>query len=230
MLVSIVAPGHQHPIYRAYTYYPIFIKHDDVNKWKYFPRYWPFVWRTHQSPVNSPNEGQWCGALMCSLISSWINGWVSNHKAGDLRHHRTHYDVILISVKHNCCLKFMLNKNYPVLQRFKFLWWTTPDFAHQQAYIPIGIILEEYCIWINYTALFYIISNKSVMKHDLLLLSYMESLSRVLLTVVWTRFMGHWCHLYHSTVNNFHRDVDGSLLQLEWTIKARIRHTKWPTT
>ena len=44
--------------------------HDDVIKWKYFPRYWPFVWGIHRSPVNSPHRGQWRGALMffaCAL-------------------------------------------------------------------------------------------------------------------------------------------------------------------
>ena len=28
--------------------------HDDVNKWKHFPRYWPFVRGIHQSPVKMP--------------------------------------------------------------------------------------------------------------------------------------------------------------------------------
>ena len=27
----------------------------------------------------------------------WINGWVNNREAGDLRNHRTHYDVIVMS-------------------------------------------------------------------------------------------------------------------------------------
>ena len=31
-------------------------------KWKHFPRYWPFVRGTHQSPVNFPHKGQWRGA------------------------------------------------------------------------------------------------------------------------------------------------------------------------
>ena len=31
-----------------------------------------------------------------SLICAWINDWVNNCEAGDLRHHRTHYDVILM--------------------------------------------------------------------------------------------------------------------------------------
>ena len=53
------------------------VKHDDVIKWKHFPRYWPFVRGIHRSPVNSPHKGQWRGALMLALISIWINGWVT---------------------------------------------------------------------------------------------------------------------------------------------------------
>ena len=71
--------------------------HDDVIKWKHFPRYWPFVRGIHWSPVNSPHKGQWCEALKFSLICAWINGWVNNSEAGDLKRHRAHYDVILMS-------------------------------------------------------------------------------------------------------------------------------------
>ena len=31
--------------------------------------------------------------LWCFLWSAWINGWINNRQAGDLRRHRTHYDV-----------------------------------------------------------------------------------------------------------------------------------------
>ena len=48
--------------------------HDDVIKWKHFPRYWPFVRGIHRSPVNSPHKGQWRGTLIFSLICVWING------------------------------------------------------------------------------------------------------------------------------------------------------------
>ena len=58
--------------------------HDDVIKWKHFPRNWPFVRGIHRSPVNSPHKGQWRGALMFSLICVWINYWVNNREAGDL--------------------------------------------------------------------------------------------------------------------------------------------------
>ena len=70
--------------------------HDDVIKWKHFPHYWPFVWGIHRSPVNSPHKGQWHGALMFSLICAWINGWVNNGEAGDLRCHCTHYDLTVM--------------------------------------------------------------------------------------------------------------------------------------
>ena len=47
------------------------LMHDDVIKWKHFPRYWPFVRGFHRSPVNSPLKGQWRGALVFSLICAW---------------------------------------------------------------------------------------------------------------------------------------------------------------
>ena len=68
--------------------------HGDVIKWKRFPRYWTFVRGIHRSPMNSPHKGQWRGALVFSLICVWINGWVNNRKAGDLRRYRAHYDVL----------------------------------------------------------------------------------------------------------------------------------------
>ena len=71
--------------------------HDDVIKWKHFPRYWPFVRGIHRSPVNSPHKGQWRGALMFSLICVWINNWVNNRETGDLRRCRAHYGVTVMN-------------------------------------------------------------------------------------------------------------------------------------
>ena len=71
--------------------------HDDVIKWKHFPRNWPFVRKIHRSPVNFPHKGQWRGALMFSLIYVWINDWANNREAGDLRRQHGHYDVIVMS-------------------------------------------------------------------------------------------------------------------------------------
>ena len=72
--------------------------HDDVIKWKHFPRYWPYVQGIHLSPVNFLHKGQWREALMFSLICAWINGWVNNRGAGDLRRHRAYYDVIVMAL------------------------------------------------------------------------------------------------------------------------------------
>ena len=57
--------------------------HDDVIKWKHFPRSWPFVRGIHRSPVDSPHKGQWRGALIFSLMCVWTNGWAHNRDAGD---------------------------------------------------------------------------------------------------------------------------------------------------
>ena len=73
--------------------------HDDVIKWKHFPRNWPFVRGIHRSPVNSPHKGQWRGALMISMICVWINDWVNNREAGDLRRYRAHHDVIVMKIQ-----------------------------------------------------------------------------------------------------------------------------------
>ena len=71
--------------------------HDDIIKWKHFPRNWPFVRGIHRYSVNSPHKGQWRGALMFSLICVWINDWVNNREAGDLRRYRAHYDIIVMN-------------------------------------------------------------------------------------------------------------------------------------
>ena len=62
----------------------LFCPRDDVIKWKYTRRYWPFVRGIHRWPVDSPHKGKWRTALMISSMCAWTNG---------LRRHRTHYDV-----------------------------------------------------------------------------------------------------------------------------------------
>ena len=76
------------------------ILHDDVIKWKYFPRYWPFVW-----PVNSPHKGQWRGE--------------NNRDADHLWCHRAHCDVtvmfILIHFEHRYSSKTWIDQIWPTL-------------------------------------------------------------------------------------------------------------------
>ena len=70
--------------------------HDNVIKWKHFPRYWPCTRGIHRPPVNSPHKGQWRGALMFSLICAWTNTWAKNEDVGYLRRYNAHYDVIVM--------------------------------------------------------------------------------------------------------------------------------------
>ena len=76
--------------------HPRYFLHDDIIKWKHFPRYRPFVRGVHWSPVNSPHKGRWRGALMFSLICTWINSLVHRREAGDLRRQCVHCDVIVM--------------------------------------------------------------------------------------------------------------------------------------
>ena len=122
------------------------IYHDDVIKWKHFPRNWPFVRGIHRSPVNSSHKGQWRGALMFSLICVWINDWVNNREAGDLRRYSAHYDVIVMSngseiamsdfnVTHDEVDDWLFFRNYSVSVcynsfGYKSCWGTTNMHLH----------------------------------------------------------------------------------------------------
>ena len=50
-------------------------------------------WNGNIFRVTGPICGEFTGALMFSLICTWTNGCASNRGTGDLRRHRTRYDV-----------------------------------------------------------------------------------------------------------------------------------------
>ena len=121
---------------------------DDIIKWTHFPHYWPFVRRIHQSLVDSPQKGQWRGALMCSLICAWPNGWANKQDAGDLRCHRIHYDVTVMNHPNPllCWMNFRKHQNIFALsinpQNWDgtggwnpFLWKTRTHLSQQSWYI-----------------------------------------------------------------------------------------------
>ena len=106
--------------------------HDDVIQWKHFPRYWPFVRGIHRSSVNSPHKGQWHGALMLSFICTWINSWINNREAGDLRRHHAHYGVIVMYKHHRLPMQFsplptMTSWNCNVVCVISSLLWQSTD-------------------------------------------------------------------------------------------------------
>ena len=115
--------------------------HDDVIKWKHFPRYLPFVRGIHRSPVNSPHKGQWRGTLMFSLICIWINSWVNNREADDLRRYRAHYDVIVM-VYHAKWQRELYVRKYPCKcdRAHDSLWNTTAVVPQREP-----MLISSYC-------------------------------------------------------------------------------------
>ena len=59
-------------------------------------------------PVNSSHKGQWRGALMLPFICAWINGWVNNREAGDVRRNQAHYDVNVMEYNHFYACDFFI--------------------------------------------------------------------------------------------------------------------------
>ena len=122
---------------RVSLYFTKLSLHDEVIKWKHFPRYWPFVRGSPRSPVNSPHKDQWRGALMFSLICVWINGWLNNPEAGDLRRYRPHYDFtamhtlgIICSISNWADKLFYLPLfccSYIITNYCKHMWWHLLD-------------------------------------------------------------------------------------------------------
>ena len=43
-----------------------------------------------------PRKGQWCRALMFSLICTWTNRWINNRDTGGLRCNRAYYDITVM--------------------------------------------------------------------------------------------------------------------------------------
>ena len=122
---------------------------DDVIKWKYFPRYWPFVRGINRSPVNSLHKGQWRRALMFSFICVWINGWVNSREADDLKRHRAHNDVtVMLSV---CLLSVHLSRGIHI-NTFIYTLIHLPNLSpiwlkfHLSLYIYIYIYIYIYMI------------------------------------------------------------------------------------
>ena len=92
---------HRRPWPRHYVYYSR-LPSSLISWWRHqletFSALLVFVRGIHRGPVNSPHKGQWRGALMFFFICVWINDWVSNREAVDLRRYRAHYDVTLMIV------------------------------------------------------------------------------------------------------------------------------------
>ena len=121
-------------------------------------------------PVTSPHIGQWREALMFSLIWVWINDWVNNREADDLRRQHGHYDVNVMCIVED--LPWQKTFPHPVLiidkmhhqhsnQKFMnisicesdiksfmiFLWLHLSSTYTLPLYILRAIL---FCLWINH--------------------------------------------------------------------------------
>ena len=76
-------------------------------------------------PVNSLHKGQWRGALMFCLICARINDWVNKREAGDLRRHRGHYDVIVMT-QANPKIWYIMFQIESVSTPWRYVIWTRP--------------------------------------------------------------------------------------------------------
>ena len=114
--------------------------HDDFIKWKHFPRYWSFVRGIHRSPVNSPHKGHWCGALMFSLISAWINvlskqwrgGWFETPSCSLWHHCNAFASVCIKAIPSRSIKVSLLPCEKPRLWLLILWWWPWTDKSANQ--------------------------------------------------------------------------------------------------
>ena len=66
------------PQYIPYNMYTMLCYHDDIIKWKYFPRYWPFVTGHQWIPLTKASDAGLMFSLICALnkrLSKQLWGW-----------------------------------------------------------------------------------------------------------------------------------------------------------
>ena len=99
----------------------------------------------------APHKGQWRGVLMFSLICTWITDWVNNRDAGDLRRHRAHHDVIVMSdpCEFPCVSRYMAKSwrySHRKLRivRFLFVTWRNHYAPKHEERVVINFCIRIY--------------------------------------------------------------------------------------
>ena len=93
---------------------------------------------------------------------SWINGWVNNREAGDLRRHRGHYDVIVMYCIY-CALQFVVTWVVaPIFMWYHMVWilWHPTGFkafintvsTFWNIQIALSLILYLYLLELPYNS------------------------------------------------------------------------------
>ena len=127
------------------------------HQMEHFPRYWPFVWGIYRSPVNSPDRGQWRGALVFCLVYARTNSWVNNREAGDLRRHRTHNDVGVMNIiifSNDRCNSASIKQKCRQIVNFRgrhtraHFWWN--QFVSLLLHFMFTLINTIACVPVNF--------------------------------------------------------------------------------
>ena len=124
------------------------IKRNDSYIWRHCnANAMPSTWWRQQMETFSVFAGPLCGGfaghrwtpltgaskaelLRFSLICTWISGWVNNREVGDLRHHCSHYDVIVMPPAISITYKL---HHIHTLARLAFVFKTGPNFSARRA-------------------------------------------------------------------------------------------------
>ena len=102
---------------------------------------------------------------MFSLICVWINGWVNNREAGDLRRRRAHYDVTVMLWRltastyalsnycWTCCdeTHMMTTSNRNIFRVTGPLWWVPTVTCGYPSQRPVtrSLMYSLMCAWTN---------------------------------------------------------------------------------
>ena len=73
---------------------------------------------------------------MFSAICAWINGWVNNRDAGDLRRYRAYYDVIVIPKARYGSAFCDLGECLQLEFRFNTYWHQIYSYLEWQGVVP----------------------------------------------------------------------------------------------
>ena len=76
----------------------------------------------------------------------WTNGWVNNRDASDLRHHRAHYDVIVMLV--TCCQRIEC-LSFPILTKHVYDWYILMLFISWKRDTRWSTDIKPYHLWIH---------------------------------------------------------------------------------
>ena len=118
-------------------------------------------------PLTKASDAElWC--FLCLYLNkrfskqSWINGWVNNREAGDLRRHRGHYDVIVMYCIY-CALQFVVTWVVaPIFMWYHMVWilWHPTGFkafintvsTFWNIQIALSLILYLYLLELPYNS------------------------------------------------------------------------------